>query len=602
MEKYVHYIWVGDKPFPKLAKKCLKSWKKYLPDYKFMFWTEENIDLEECPFIKEAYENKKWAFVADYARAKAMKEYGGIYMDTDMELINSIDFLLDKEGFIGVEDSNMIACGIWGESKKDSLLATKLLDFYKEQDGFPVDDMYSISIPKLMTAILRPYNYDPRNRELQVLENGLHIYPREYFYPLSYNHQNNLFTDNTVAIHYYDASWVSKWEQRENKIYRTFGEEGGARVLNTLRFTNRNLKRLAKACLFPYVLYKRKKSSEGNYKKRISKFKNDFEKIKNNDYVAIHNPEWLGTTNATKDLFDSTLPIKDVFNYKETREVAEIIASGKFKMVIFSAFAEGWSKIIDELRKRDQDVIIKVIWHGSNAVHTEGYDFDIFREIFGYLHSGVINSIAFVKKSMYELYKERGYNVEFLMNTVKLDTKKYIPKEKVKRDIIRLGLYSSGDRWLKNSYNQLAAASLIENSEIECLPVSNKTMQFATLLGITVEGPTKTVSRDKVLTMLARNDVNLYVTFVECAPVLPLESLELGVPCITSNNHHYFEGTELEKYLIVNKNDNAIAIKDQIEYVLKNKEKIMKLYKIWKKEYDKECKKNLKSFMDLKTK
>ena len=94
-KKYIHYCWFGDKPLPKLAKKCIESWKKYLPDYELKEWNESNSNVEECPFIKEAYENKKWAFVADYVRTKAMYEYGGIYFDTDMEIIKPIEDYLE---------------------------------------------------------------------------------------------------------------------------------------------------------------------------------------------------------------------------------------------------------------------------------------------------------------------------------------------------------------------------------------------------------------------------------------------------------------------------------------------------------------------------
>ena len=96
MEKIIHYCWFGPKPLGKLENKCLKSWKKYFPDYKIMKWSEENVNLEECEFIKEAYANKKWAYVADYARTKALYEYGGIYFDTDMEVIKNMDEFIDK--------------------------------------------------------------------------------------------------------------------------------------------------------------------------------------------------------------------------------------------------------------------------------------------------------------------------------------------------------------------------------------------------------------------------------------------------------------------------------------------------------------------------
>ena len=112
MNKYIHYCWFGDKPLPKLAKKCINSWKKYLPDYEIIKWNEENVNIDECPFIKEAYRNKKWAFVADYARTKALKEMGGIYFDTDMEIKKDISDLLNNNTFLGLESTGFVAVGV----------------------------------------------------------------------------------------------------------------------------------------------------------------------------------------------------------------------------------------------------------------------------------------------------------------------------------------------------------------------------------------------------------------------------------------------------------------------------------------------------------
>ena len=120
MEKIIHYCWFGDKPLPKLAKKCIKSWEKFLPDFKIMKWSEENVDLNECAFIKEAYDAKKFAFVADYARTKALNEYGGIYFDTDMEITKDISNLLNDETFLGEEDTGYVAVGVWFEKNKNS--------------------------------------------------------------------------------------------------------------------------------------------------------------------------------------------------------------------------------------------------------------------------------------------------------------------------------------------------------------------------------------------------------------------------------------------------------------------------------------------------
>ena len=108
MKKYIHYCWFGDKPLPKLAKKCIDSWKKFLPDYEIIKCSEENVDLDECPFIRDAYDQKAWAFVADYARTRALNEMGGIYFDTDMEVTKDISSLLEKGSFLGVEDTGNV--------------------------------------------------------------------------------------------------------------------------------------------------------------------------------------------------------------------------------------------------------------------------------------------------------------------------------------------------------------------------------------------------------------------------------------------------------------------------------------------------------------
>lgn len=97
--KIIHYCWFGNNELPEVEKKCLKSWKDKLPDYKILFWNEENSNLFECEYVQQAYDNKKYAFVSDYIRIKALYEYGGIYLDTDVEVLKSFNSLLDQKGF-----------------------------------------------------------------------------------------------------------------------------------------------------------------------------------------------------------------------------------------------------------------------------------------------------------------------------------------------------------------------------------------------------------------------------------------------------------------------------------------------------------------------
>lgn len=599
MQKYIHYCWFGGKPLPKLAKKCIKSWKKYLPEFEIIEWNENNVNLEECPFVKEAYENKKWAFVADYFRTKALAEYGGMYFDTDMEVTKSIDNLLENKSFLGIEDSGYIAAGVWWEKEKNSYLPTKMLEYYQEFKEFPIDNLFSISIPKVITSFLKHEGFKNGLNENQVLENDFHIYTRDYFYPLSYNRQNNVFTDNTCMIHYYDASWIPKEEKKYLKLCRIFGIKNGVRIFNLQKRGKKIIKDFLRVLLYPAVLVRRKILKKRAMDTIINELKKELSTIdKNKSTVVVYNKNWLGTKNATLELFDNCIGLESI-EYKELlTEYAKVINETGIKQIIFSAFENDWFDLIDCLKKENDLLQIKILWHGSNAMHIEDYDWKVFKKMFQYLNDGKINSIGFVKKSMYEFYKEKGYNVEFVMNTIHLKEK--YPNKSNDDNQIKIGVYASGDRWVKNFYNQLSAASLVKNHLIDCVPLSEKTKEFGKLIKADIEGINHPIPREELLKRIASNDINIYVTFVECAPMIPLESLEQGVPCITSKNHHYFENSKLEDYLVVDSPDNIMEIYKKINYALENKKTIIKLYKEWKKSNDLKSAKSVTDFLKIK--
>lgn len=598
MKKYIHYCWFGGNPLPKLAKKCIKSWKKYLPDYEIIEWNESNVDLEECSFIKDAYNSKKWAFVADYVRTKALYEMGGIYFDTDMEVTKNIDYLFNDSTFLGVEDSGKIAVGVWYEKNPKSYLSAKLLEFYRSCDGFDSDSAFAYSIPKIITDLINDKTFVMGKKDIQKLKHGIVIYPREYFYPLSYDRQNNIFTENTCMIHYYDASWVPKYQQRENKIFRILGKEKGQKFINLCRFGKKLFRKTAKLILFPITIKRNKDRKRAYYQENKQIIDNGLKSIKKGDVLAIYRNEWLGTSYATKELFEKCIGIKSLYNSDLIEYYAQILVKKRLKLIIFSAFDLTWSKLIERIKELNPEQKIKVLWHGSNAMNIEEYDWNTLRTILEYSKYGIIDSIGFAKKSMYDFYKTKGFKCEFVMNTLSIDKSKYVTNEPKDDKYTKIGVYASGDRWVKNFYNQLSAASMIKNHLIDCVPKSEKTMDFANIINANIIGESKPILRDELLRRISQNDINIYATFVECAPLLPLESFELGVPCITSNNHHYWEGTELEEYLIVNAPDNILEIKKKIEYVLENKEKIMTLYSKWKKSYDKKAQKTIKNFIE----
>ena len=601
-KKYIHYCWFGDHELSRLAKRCIESWKKYLPDYEIICWNEDNIDINECAFVKEAYEKKKWAFVADYFRAKAMYEYGGIYFDTDMEIKKDITSIIKRGDFIGVEDSGAIAVGVWGAKSPGSDLAKELLDFYRSQKSFNDKSLYSITIPVIVTRILSKYGFKRNCRDVQELKNGVFVYPREYFYPLSYNYHDNDFTDNTCMVHYYDASWAPKGERRAIWQIRKFGPKN-YRIMQEIKYKIKALfiyyyRVIWRTIeLFTYPVRIIKKCAQ----KKTDVLLPTIERIMgtNNTFIAFAKEGWLGVGSSTQEMFGSVTYVPDIDDEKRIDDLVDaIIKNKKIRMVIFSGFATGWEKIVRKLKKEKPDLVVKVFWHGSNAMHIEEYDWGRFSAMMTLLGDELIDEVAFAKKSMYEQYSKLGYKVVFLPNN-------YSCKLKVKRgekrddDKKRIGIYSSGDRWVKNFYNQMAAASLIKNAKVDIVPISPRVAQFARLLNLNLSGEEGTIPRRELLARIARQDVVLYATFVECAPILPLECLEMGVPCITGDNHHYWEGTELEKYLVEPKVDNPIAIAKRAERCIKEKEKIIRLYKNWKKDYDGYCELKVKKFLEI---
>lgn len=212
--KIIHYCWFGPKPLSKLAKECMQTWKKFLPDYEIKLWNEDNFDFTQNIFVKEAYENKKWAFVADYARLKALSEYGGIYFDTDIEITKDLTEILKNDVFMGIEDSGLVNAAVIGAKTPHNEFIDDMIKIYDSLEKFDIENIYDYTIPSLVTKKLKEYGLDQQSKKVQYLnDNKITVYPREYFYPLSYDYQDNIFTDNTVMVHRYDATWTSKPEK-----------------------------------------------------------------------------------------------------------------------------------------------------------------------------------------------------------------------------------------------------------------------------------------------------------------------------------------------------------------------------------------------------
>lgn len=205
--KTIHYCWFGRNPKPKLAKKCIKSWKKYCKDYEIIEWNEDNFDISSAPlYVRQAYDAKKWAFVTDYVRLWAMVNCGGIYMDTDVEVIKPLDSFLNHRAFSGFEDDIHIPTGIMA-CEKGFLLFQEFLDYYVGLTFINEDGTYN-TVPNVvyMTNTCVKYGLI-QNNSFQII-NGFALYPKDVFCPLSYETRECSKTKNTVTIHWFNGSWL----------------------------------------------------------------------------------------------------------------------------------------------------------------------------------------------------------------------------------------------------------------------------------------------------------------------------------------------------------------------------------------------------------
>lgn len=205
--KIIHYCWFGGNPLPELAQRCIASWKKYCSEYEIKEWNENNFDLDCCPFVREAYEARKWAFVSDAARLKIIYDEGGIYLDTDVEVIKSFNNLLMNRCFLGEETSGFVATGLGFGAEKGNIVVKEMLEMYTEKHFKLEDGTYDmVPCPEKNTEPLKRKGYKFSGKEIWKNEYVM-VYPPEYFCPLNYDTGEKTITANTYSIHLYNASW-----------------------------------------------------------------------------------------------------------------------------------------------------------------------------------------------------------------------------------------------------------------------------------------------------------------------------------------------------------------------------------------------------------
>lgn len=221
--KKIHYCWFGRGEMPKDVLCCLNSWEKHLSDYEFILWNEDNFNININQYVKEAYNSKKYAFVTDYVRLYALYHYGGIYMDTDVEVLRPLDIFLKHSAFTGCENKNMCVTGIMGAEKEHKWIKSLLDDYIGEKFILPDGSYNKTTNTQRITKItINEFGWQPKN-EYQELVNDLAIYPYEVFCAKDWKTGRIESNDNTYTIHHFSGSWHTNFDKFKNMIINKLG-------------------------------------------------------------------------------------------------------------------------------------------------------------------------------------------------------------------------------------------------------------------------------------------------------------------------------------------------------------------------------------------
>lgn len=218
--KVINYCWFGRTKKPDEVIRYIKSWKKYCPDYEIIEWNEDNFDVNQNTYCKQAYEAKKWAFVSDYARLWVLYNHGGIYMDTDVEVIRSFDHLLYEKGFSGFESNDYVSTGIMASEKGGAFIG-ELLSSYSNRTFIKNNGEYDmLTNVKIITDVAKKYNLI-MNGQKQTIQNFTY-YPQCFFSPFDDITGKVKKTNETCTIHWFSKSWLDPNLARRAKITRVF--------------------------------------------------------------------------------------------------------------------------------------------------------------------------------------------------------------------------------------------------------------------------------------------------------------------------------------------------------------------------------------------
>ena len=231
--KKIHYCWFGGKPKPQSVLNYIESWRRFCPTYEIIEWNEDNFDISNNTYCKEAYDSKKWAFVSDVARLSALYQEGGIYMDTDVEVKKSLDELLDNKVFFGFEAPIYVGTNIIGAYKGNEFIKVLLNDYDKRHFIKKDGDFDTTTNVTVITKLAKEMGLILNGKQQTI--KGVTFYPQEYFCPFDYITGRMTKSNHTYSIHWYDQTWISPKKRMRLKITKVFRRLFGKNIFKWLK-------------------------------------------------------------------------------------------------------------------------------------------------------------------------------------------------------------------------------------------------------------------------------------------------------------------------------------------------------------------------------
>lgn len=233
--KIIHYCWFGKQPLTENVKKCIYSWKKYCPEYKIIEWNEDNFDVNQNVYCQEAYSVKKWAFVSDFVRLKVLYEYGGIYLDTDVEIVKNMDNLLLHRFFAGLEAENIMSTAVIGAEQNSKVIA-EFLSLYDAIHFIQDDDIYdyTTNVQRLSACVKNKYCRELVKPPIVLFKDAV-IFDIDFFSVKNIYDGTIKISGNTYTIHHFAGSWFNQKMKIKTILRISIGKIFGTKIVKVIK-------------------------------------------------------------------------------------------------------------------------------------------------------------------------------------------------------------------------------------------------------------------------------------------------------------------------------------------------------------------------------